>query len=56
MFNVEYLNKYTNKWTPLHGHRAMTQEQAIAVFIDYMENFSNMDYRIHPVVELPSFV
>ena len=57
MFKVEYLNKHTNKWVPLHGHKAMKKEQAIAVFIKYMEDFSHMDYRIQPVsVELPSFV
>ena len=56
MFVVEYLNKYTNKWVPIHGHKNLTQEQAIRVFIEYMENFSQMDYRIHPVVELPNFL
>ena len=57
MFKVEYLNKHTNKWVPLYGYKAMKKEQAIAVFIKYMEDFSHMDYRIQPVsVELPSFV
>ena len=56
MFVVEYLNKYTNKWVPIHGHKNLTQEQAIRVFIEYMENFKQMDYRIQPVVELPNFL
>lgn len=56
MFVVEYLNKHTHKWVPIHGHKDLTQEQAIRVFIEYMENFQMMDYRIHRAVELPDFL
>ena len=50
MFNVQVLRG--NKWTNLMGYSPMQYEFAVALFIHYMETFTDSDYRIVRSVEL----
>ncbi len=50
MFNVQVLRN--NKWTNLVGYEPMKIEFAEALFIHYMETFTDSDYRIVRSVEL----